>query len=140
MMDRVGFERLFQSMFRYRLKYADWLRSWVQIIPPGPLLQSSKLRYYFKFVFDECRTKPARTSNEELQLSINVNEHAIRSLQSGKRGCGCLSSIHYLLRLLHDRWRRLSDVIPAVVSCIHRRVLLRSSSASIVANPAFPFP
>jgi hypothetical protein len=37
MMDRVGFERLFQSMFRYRLKYADWLRSWVQL-PPGPFL------------------------------------------------------------------------------------------------------
>jgi hypothetical protein len=41
----VGFERLFQSMFRYRLKYADWLRSWVPL-PPGPFLSARELRYY----------------------------------------------------------------------------------------------
>ncbi len=49
-------------------------------------LSARELRYYFEFDFSECRTKSARTSNEELQLGININEHAIRSLQRGKKG------------------------------------------------------
>jgi hypothetical protein len=35
------------------------LRSWVQILPPGPLLSVMKLRYWFEFIFDECRTNLA---------------------------------------------------------------------------------
>jgi hypothetical protein len=34
----VGFEQLFQLIFRYMLNQSDWMRSWVQLLPPGPLL------------------------------------------------------------------------------------------------------
>jgi hypothetical protein len=35
------------------------LRSWVQI-PPGPFLSVREIRYWFGFIFDECRTKCLR--------------------------------------------------------------------------------
>jgi hypothetical protein len=34
------------------------LRSWVQIIPPGPFLPVVQLRYYLEFNLDNCSTKP----------------------------------------------------------------------------------
>jgi len=33
-----------------------WLRSWVQIIPPGPFFPVVQLRYYFRFIVGGCRT------------------------------------------------------------------------------------
>ena len=48
--------------------------------PIGPFLSVLEIRYYCEFIFGKCRTKRARTSNEELQLSTNVTEHTMRSL------------------------------------------------------------
>jgi len=33
------------------------LRSWIQIIPPGPLIFVTELRYWIKLVSSYCRTK-----------------------------------------------------------------------------------
>jgi hypothetical protein len=35
------------------------MRSWVQILPPGPFLSVVQLRYYFEFNLDNCRTNSA---------------------------------------------------------------------------------
>ena len=37
-------------------------RSWVQI-PPGPYFQSSRIRYYFEFIFGNCQTNSAAKPN-----------------------------------------------------------------------------
>ena len=39
------------------IKAPDKLRSWVQIIPPGPLFPVVQIRYCFEFNFNNCRTK-----------------------------------------------------------------------------------
>jgi hypothetical protein len=41
-----------------KIKYASWLRSWVQI-PPGPLFTALEIRYCFEIDFNDCRTKLA---------------------------------------------------------------------------------
>jgi hypothetical protein len=41
-------------------KESMWLlRSWVQIIPPGPFLSVRELRYCFELILNKCRTNSA---------------------------------------------------------------------------------
>jgi hypothetical protein len=48
------------------------LRSWVQIIPPGPLYHSSELRHYFELILGSCRTKSlAENYTEVVTISPN---------------------------------------------------------------------
>jgi hypothetical protein len=60
-MERVGFEHLSVYSSAAHLEVNNLsnslLRSWVQIIPPGPLFTVVQVRYCFELVFDSCRTK-----------------------------------------------------------------------------------
>jgi hypothetical protein len=62
MMERAGFEQLLfrQDQLNDKIKDAEWLRSWVQL-PPGPFLSVMKVRHWFEFNLDNCRTNPAAT-------------------------------------------------------------------------------
>jgi hypothetical protein len=35
------------------------LRSWIQLLPPGPFLPVIELRHYIELVLSNCRTNPA---------------------------------------------------------------------------------
>ena len=61
-----------------------WLRSWVQIIPPGPLFNVVQLRYYFKLIFDECRT-------DRFGSNANAVCSTLSDIMKIKREVGCLN-------------------------------------------------
>jgi hypothetical protein len=57
------------------------------------------------FILGSYRTKLARTSNEELQLSINVNEHTLQGhyKEAESRCAMCMPRLSFDKRLLYDR-------------------------------------
>lgn len=58
----------------------DALRSWVQIISPGPLLYVMELRYYFEFIFWYCWTNSHKMPWELLFWSLLPDKNSFKAI------------------------------------------------------------
>jgi hypothetical protein len=77
-LDQMEFKQLCFYGSRFRLEVVEssleiLLRSWVQIIPPGPFLSAMELRHYLELDSNNCWTNSAVVFTSVIQLHLMPN-------------------------------------------------------------------